>query len=131
MRGQMLTTAPPSVVEVTAPGGMVAWRVGPRGAIWRTADEGRSWYPQKSGVTAALLAASSPSITTCWAVGASGTVLLTDDGERWERRPFPEQMDLVGVDARSSHDATVTTRDGRRFATTDRGATWSLQRQLP
>lgn len=121
---QMSLIAPPSVVEVAAPGGSVAWRVGPAGAIWRSADEGRTWYPQKSGVTAALLAAAAPSATTCWAVGAAGTVLLTDDGERWERRRFPEAVDLVAVEARSSHVATVRTRDGRRFTTSNRGTTW-------
>ena len=77
---------------------------------------------------AALVAAAAPSISTCWAVGAGGTVLLTDDGDRWESRPFPEKADLVAVDARSAHEATVTTRDGRRFTTTDRGSTWTLQR---
>lgn len=122
---RVLHTAASDLIEVSAPGGQVQWRVGSEGAIWRSADEGRSWYPQKSGVKAALLAATAPSISTCWAVGAGGTVLLTDDGERWERRPFPEKTDLVAVDARSAHDATVTTRDGRRFTTADRGATWT------
>jgi photosystem II stability/assembly factor-like uncharacterized protein len=124
-------TAAASLVVAFAPGGIVQWRVGPEGTIWRSGDEGRSWFPQKSGVRTALFGVSAPSITTCWAVGADGTVLLTDDGEHWERRPFPEKIDLASVDARSSHDATVTARDGRRFVTTDRGATWTLQRQLP
>jgi len=122
------STAASDLIEVSAPGGAVQWRVGPGGAIWRSADEGRTWYPQKSGVKAALLAVTAPSISTCWAVGAGGTVLLTDDGERWERRPFPGKADLVQVNARSARDATVTDRDGRRFTTTDRGATWTLQR---
>lgn len=126
-----LRTAATEVVEVSAPGGAIHWRVGAAGTIWRSADEGRTWYPQRSGVKTALLAAAAPSISTCWAVGADGIVLLTDDGERWERRPFPEPTDLVAVEARSAHEATVTTRDGRRFATPDRGATWALQRQLP
>jgi photosystem II stability/assembly factor-like uncharacterized protein len=126
-----LRTAATDLIEVSAPGGAIQWRVGAAGAIWRSADEGRTWYPQRSGVKTALLAAVAPSITTCWAVGAGGVVLLTDDGERWERRPFPDPSDLVAVEARSAHDATVTTRDGRRFATSDRGATWVLQRQLP
>ena len=128
---RVVHTAAADLIVASAPGGAIKWRVGPEGAIFRSADEGRSWYPQKSGVKAALLAAAAPSVSTCWAVGASGTVLLTDDGERWERRPFPERIDLVAVDARSAHEAVVTTRDGRRFATTDRGATWTLQRHLP
>jgi len=123
-----LRAAPSDLVVVSAPGGRIQWRVGSNGGIWRSADEGKTWYPQKSGVKSALLAAAAPSVNACWAVGVGGTVLLTDDGERWERRPFPERTDLVMVDARSSHEAIVTTRDGRRFATANRGATWTLQR---
>ena len=122
------SAVPSDLVVVSAPGGQVQWRVGPNGGIWRSADEGKTWYPQKSGVKSTLLAAVAPSITACWAVGADGTILLTDDGERWERRPFPEPVDLVAVEARSSHEATVIARDGRRFATTNRGATWIPQR---
>jgi hypothetical protein len=122
-----LRSAGPAFVTAAAPGNIVQWRVGADGAIWRSGDEGRTWFPQKSGVRAALLAASAPSVTTCWAVGEGGTVLQTDDGERWERRPFPEQVDLVAVEARSAHEAAVTARDGRRFATADRGVTWTLR----
>jgi photosystem II stability/assembly factor-like uncharacterized protein len=57
-------------------------------------------------------------------VGAAGTVLLTQDGDRWERRPFPLAVDLTSIEARNTRNATVTTRDGRRFATLDGGATW-------
>ena len=123
-----LRTAAADLIEVSAPGSTIQWRVGPEGAIWRSGDGGGTWYPQRSNVKTALLAAAAPSVTTCWAVGAAGTVLLTDDGERWERRAFPVKTDLVAVDARSAHEATVTTRDGRRFTTSDGGTTWTLQR---
>jgi hypothetical protein len=52
-------------------------------------------------------------------------VLLTTDGERWERRPFPLPVDLAAVEASSARAAAVTTRDGRRFETLDGGATWN------
>ncbi len=51
-------------------------------------------------------------------------MLLTVDGEHWERRPFPSSIDLAGVRATDARSATVTTRDGRRFQTTDAGLTW-------
>ena len=38
---------------------------------------------------------------------------------------FPEKVDLVAVQATDAKTATVTTSDGRRFSTTDGGATWS------
>lgn len=104
--------------------GLVRWRVGAAGSIERTSDGGRSWRRQDAGVRADLLAAATVSPTAAWAVGAAGTVLLTSDGERWERRPFPEATDLVAVSATHVSHATVTARDGRRFATTDGGRTW-------
>jgi photosystem II stability/assembly factor-like uncharacterized protein len=78
-------------------------------------------------VTTDLLAGAAPSPATCWIVGTAGTVLLTTDGERWERRPFPLTVDLVAVSASSARAAIVTTRDGRRFETLDAGLTWSLR----
>jgi hypothetical protein len=109
---------------VEAPGGLVRWRFASGGQLWRSADAGSTWHSQPSGVSADLFAGSAPSPATCWAVGAAGTVLLTQDGERWERRPFPLTTDLTAIQATSARNATVTTRDGRQFATLDGGATW-------
>jgi photosystem II stability/assembly factor-like uncharacterized protein len=52
-------------------------------------------------------------------------VLLTTDGERWQRAPFPEKIDLVRIDARDVRSAIVTAADDRRFETTDAGQTWT------
>ena len=52
-------------------------------------------------------------------------MLLSVDGTTWQLRPFPEKIDLVAVQATDAKTATVTTSDGRRFSTTDGGATWS------
>ena len=112
------------VVTVREPGGTVLWRLGAGGLVTRSSDGGASWQPQASGVTADLLAGSALSPDVCWVVGAFGTVLLTTDGRQWQRRPFPEQVDLVAVMARDARSATVTTRDGRRLETLDAGATW-------
>jgi Putative zinc-finger len=109
----------------SAPGGSVMWTFGAGGRISRSGDAGTTWHEQTSGVTADLLAGAAPSSATCWIVGAAGTVLVTMDGERWERRPFPEAVDLVAVSASGSRAAVVTARDGRRFETRDAGLTWS------
>jgi hypothetical protein len=113
------------LATVAAPGGMVVWRLGPGGRLARSVDAGATWHAQASGVTADLLAGAAPSQATCWVVGASGTVLHTTDGERWERRPFPDSADLVAVSASSARAAIVTALDGRRFETLDAGLTWS------
>jgi hypothetical protein len=114
-----------SPVTVREPGGAALWRVGAGGRVSRSVDGGVSWQPQVSDVAADLAAGSAPSPTVCWIVGAAGTVLLTTDGERWARRPFPEAVDLVAVSAPDARRAVVTTLDGRRFETLDGGATWS------
>jgi len=114
-------------MAVSAPGGTVLWRLGAGGRLSRSGDSGETWHEQRSGVTADLMAGAAPSPATCWVVGAAGTVLLTTDGERWERRPFPLTVDLVAVVATSARSAVVTARDGRRFETVDAGFTWSLK----
>jgi hypothetical protein len=118
-----------AAVTVSAPGGDVRWRFGAGGHLARSSDGGRTWHEQDSGVTADLLAGAAPSPAACWIVGAAGTVLLTTDGERWERRPFPLAVDLAAVEASSAREAAITTRDGQRFETLDGGQTWSLRQR--
>jgi photosystem II stability/assembly factor-like uncharacterized protein len=76
-------------------------------------------------VSTDLVAGTAPASTVCWVVGRTGTVLLTVDGRRWERLPFPEPVDVVSVQASDARTATVTTADGRRFRSTDAGRTWA------
>jgi hypothetical protein len=113
------------LTTVSAPGGTVLWMFGAGGRLSRSGDAGATWHEQSSGVTVDLKAGAAPSPATCWIVGAAGTVLLTTDGERWQRRPFPLAVDLAAVTASSARAAIVTTRDGRRFETLDAGLTWS------
>jgi photosystem II stability/assembly factor-like uncharacterized protein len=124
-RAMVVRTAEAVAVNVAAPGGAARWRVGANGRVERSDDAGATWQPQASGVTTDLLAGSAPSHDVCWIVGAAGTVLLTTDGERWKRLPFPLAVDLTAVAASSSSAAVVTARDGRRFETLDAGFTWT------
>jgi photosystem II stability/assembly factor-like uncharacterized protein len=112
-------------VTIREPGGAVLWRAGAGGQIARSDDGGATWQPQASGVAADLLAGSAPSQDVCWIVGSAGTVLITTDGRRWQRRPFPLAVDLTGVSASGPSAAIVTARDGRRFETLDAGLTWT------
>lgn len=49
----------------------------------------------------------------------------TDSGANWQVVSFPEIEDLVAIRALSATRALVTTADGRRFRTDDRGRTWA------
>jgi hypothetical protein len=124
-----------STLEIRSPDPAYRWRILPPGGIQRSTDGGTTWAvvdplpaaPRAGNPTPAVLTAgSSPSRDICWIVGRAGAVLLSTNGATWQRRPFPESVDLTGVRASSEINAIVMTADGRQFVTTDGGATWSL-----
>jgi hypothetical protein len=111
-------------LEVRSPDPAVRWRfVGP-GFVERSVDGGASWQGHPTGVAGFLMAGASPSPQVCWAVGRSGTVLLTTDGTRWQQVTSPADVDLVSIDATDARTAVVTARDGRMFRTTNGGQSW-------
>ena len=126
-----------AVPDIRSPQSDYRWRIVPPSGIQRSVDGGVTWsvvdlVPAKDtagqrGVSQMVLTSgSSPSRDVCWIVGRAGTVLLTVDGATWQRRPIPEAVDLSAVRAVDARTATVTTLDGRQFATSDGGATWVL-----
>ena len=54
-------------------------------------------------------------------------MLLTTDNLTWRKVPFPERADLVVVTATDKDTATVTTREGAKFSTSDGGTTWDRE----
>ncbi|HYA64073.1 MAG TPA: YCF48-related protein [Candidatus Sulfotelmatobacter sp.] len=111
---------------IVAPGEKYAWRVGDAGKIERSTDRGKSWKPQKSGVTADLTAGSATSDKICWVVGKAGTILLsTDSGKHWRQISSPITGDLGGVHATNAMHASIWDVPNRNsFETNDGGATW-------
>ena len=102
----------------------VRWRFGAAGLIEHSANGGKTWTPQPSGVTVELLAGAAPGPDVCWIVGRAGVVLRSTDRRTWQRIGFPETVDLTGVSAVDAQTAAVTAVDGRVFRTTDGGRTW-------
>jgi len=111
---------------IVAPGEKYAWRVGDAGKIERSTDRGKSWKPQKSGVTADLTAGSATSDKICWVVGKAGTILLsTDGGKHWRQISSPITGDLGGVHATDAMHASIWDVPNRSsFETSDGGGTW-------
>ncbi|HYM21919.1 MAG TPA: YCF48-related protein [Vicinamibacterales bacterium] len=119
---------------VTSPDRAVQWRIAnnnPVAGLLRTrttvehsTDGGLTWHEQPVEEGTAVTAGSAPSPNVCWLVGRRGTVMRTIDGTTWTRVAFPETVDLVAVRAADDKNATVTTADGRTFATADGGSTW-------
>jgi hypothetical protein len=110
------------------------WRLGPGGRIEHSSDQGQTWQPQSSGVTADLVAGAAPSEKVAWIAGRGGIVLRTEDGDHWQQATPPMRQaaagavpDWTGIEARDALHATIISRDLRRFATEDGGRTWVQQ----
>jgi hypothetical protein len=113
----------------SSPSGKTWWRAGRAGSIDRSTDGRRSWQAQQVPAAGRLAAISVVNDTTCWAVGAGGTVVRTVDAAAWQRTASPAAADLVAVQADSDVAATVTTADHATYRTTDGGKTWTRTRR--
>ena len=131
---KVLAKAPSYSVSFGSPDRRALWRLGSGGLIEHSTDQGRTWQPQASGVTADLLAGAAPSEKAAWAVGRGGIILRTEDGEHWQRVALPSTAqtgasqtpapDWIGVEARDALHVTITSRDGGRIVTEDGGRNW-------
>jgi hypothetical protein len=112
--------------DIAVPESSIRWRVVDGRTIQRSGDAGVTWanhHTAESDMT--LTAGVAPSSNVCWLVGRSGAIVLTTDGRAWRRITFSETVDLTAVTSPNAQTATVTTADGRQFATTDSGRTWT------
>jgi photosystem II stability/assembly factor-like uncharacterized protein len=115
-------------LEIASPDPSSKWRITAAGVAEHTSDAGVTWVPQPIGPAAGVTAGASPSRDVVWLVGRAGIVLLSTDGQTWQRRNIGEAVDLVGVRPVDGTTATVTAADGREFTTHDAGLTWSPAR---
>jgi photosystem II stability/assembly factor-like uncharacterized protein len=102
------------------------WRITQPAGVERANPPGTPWVTIPIAAEPAglrLIAGSAPSSLICWIVGESGLVLRSANSSTFVRVPFPEATDLTSVQAASALEATVTTRDGRMFRTSD-GQNW-------
>jgi hypothetical protein len=120
-----VASSDPSVI--VAPGDQQAWIVGAAGRVRHSADGGKTWAPQNTGVTSDLSTGSAPSSSVAWIVGKSGTILLSvDGGAHWKQLTSPITGDLGGVHAADALHATIWDEGNRKsYSTSDGGATWT------
>jgi photosystem II stability/assembly factor-like uncharacterized protein len=127
------------VIEIVSPEPAFRWRVVAPSTIERSTNGGVTWTAQTMPVPVQTLVGDAPKLVgplaltagsaaardVCWIAGRGGIVLLSTDGVAWQRRPFPEPLNLTSIRAVDAKTATVTTEDGRQFSTADGGATWA------
>jgi hypothetical protein len=114
-------------LEIVAPGGSARWRiVSGQEVEWSTSTT-TEWGAAAIESPDVLTAGTAPSASVCWIVGRRGAVYVTTDGTRFTRVPFPEMADLVAVTATDDRSAIVSASDGRSWATSDQGRTWTPQ----
>jgi Putative zinc-finger len=121
--GFLAETVTIAIPDIASPDPRSRWRI-TGASVQRSTDNGKTWTAQETGTSVRLTAGSAPHADICWIVGDQGTVLVSVDGRSWQRLKSPDPLLLVFVSATSADAATVTTGDGRTFATTDRGQTW-------
>jgi Photosynthesis system II assembly factor YCF48 len=105
----------------------VKWRINSGSFVERSDDGGATWKGEEVDPSGTLLAGSAPHDKICWVVGRHGLVLLTKDAQNWKKVPPPDSADLIAVSAKDASSATVTTADGRKFSTHNRGKKWKLE----
>jgi len=114
LSSQMILTPDPAIL----------WRFAGSGFVERSTDGGATWLGEEPSAGGQLVAGAAPSANVCWIVGRDGLILLTKDAKNWKKIPPPVEADFIAVSAESAPSATVTTADGRKFATKDGGKKW-------
>ncbi len=111
-------------IVVASPGADTLWRLEADGGISKSTDGGRGWKRQLPAGSGRWLAASAPTREVCWAGGRDGVVMVTVNGVEWRKVHLGMPLDVVAIEGVDERSATLATRDGRHFSTTDAGATW-------
>jgi len=116
-----------NLYDVKAVDGREAWAVGNFGAIYHTADAGKTWQPRDSGTKAPLFGVDFAGRNDGWVVGKSALILHTKDaGATWTRQtsPIGSQKPLFKVRALDARTAWAVGDWGAITVTHDGGETW-------
>lgn len=102
------------------------WMVGEGGLLLATTDGGATWVSAASGVTRALLGLAVDRAGLAVAVGASGTVLRSADGNSWIRAESGTSENLNAVSSAGSGVFWAVGAHGVSLQSNDGGATWRV-----
>lgn len=103
------------------------WMCGANGRVWYSDDGGASWTVQDAGVAAGAVTLNEIFMyddTHGMAVGNSGAIIATTDGETWAAQSSGVATNLNTVAMTSRWIAFVGGASGVLLVTTDGGTTW-------
>lgn len=104
------------------------WAVGRWGSVLHTADGGKTWEKQGTGVNYTLTSVSFVDEKNGWAVGDQGTIIHTSDGGKtWEKQKSPVTYFLMGVSFATKNQGWIVTERTNILHTEDGGKTWAVQ----
>lgn len=123
--GSRRLAATASTIDVASSDASTRWRMR-GGVLERTTDGGKTWETRAEALQGAWIAGASPAPDVVWFIGRGGDVLIYADGQAVRRR-LPEGVDPVSVVVVNGREGVVSAVDGRAFATTDGGVTWTAR----
>src|SRR6185437_12005219 len=88
-------------------------------------SNGSSWGAQTSGTAQNLFGIACPGGTTCVAVGAAGTILLTTDGSVWHQQTSNTTAQLNAVSCVRFTTTCYAVGSSSTFVQTTDGVSWS------
>lgn len=104
------------------------WACGRWGTVLHTADRGKTWLRQTSGVHITLTSIFFADSQNGWAVGDGGTIIHTDDGgNTWRKQTSSVSFYLMGVCFVSPLKGWVVTEQTHILVTEDGGKNWRIQ----
>jgi photosystem II stability/assembly factor-like uncharacterized protein len=102
-----------------------AWVIGYYGNVFHTADGGRSWTKQETGVDVALYGIHFTDRKRGWVCGSYGTLLATQDGgETWSQQESGSEKPLFDIGFVDVTNGIVVGHFGTVLRTYDGGVHW-------
>ncbi len=114
-----------------------AWSVGENGEILKTADAGKTWLRQNTGLRAQLTAIRFADANNGWAVGGLGAVLRTaDGGANWVQQASWQKLDAYPQQQPNAlhvinASTAIIVADGYISVSNDAGASWEQRTLAP
>ena len=138
---QSSSTQQPAIVSISFSDVNHGWAAGLNGTILATTDGGASWKPQTTDEDAKPQSNGTPrqpprqqfmsvdfiDAAHGWLAAPGGTLVTSDGGANWKEQPFRSLTIPLCVQFLDGSRGWMAGTNGTILATTDGGASWSLQ----